>query len=74
MRDLLISLGIFLMILGVLLVLFGVISRFVPRLEELPPILYVQKTFNGVTVGTSPILIIAFIILYLVLWTIKLGK
>lgn len=71
MRDALISLGILLIIFGAIIVLFGIISRLIPKLEDLPPILYVQKSFDGVAVGTSPILIIALIILYVVLWSIK---
>lgn len=65
-------LGVFLMILGIIFVLFGVISRLIPKLDQLPPILYVQKTLDGITIGTSPIIIIALIILYIILWSIKI--
>jgi hypothetical protein len=74
MRDPLISLGIFLVILGGVLLALGLIGRVVPRLEELPPILYVQKTIDGVSVGTSPILIILLIVIYIVLWTAKIVR
>lgn len=74
MRDVLISLGTFLLILGVVLLVLGLVSRVLPKIEELPPILYVQKNFDGVTVGTSPIAIIALIIIYIVLWMAKIVR
>jgi len=74
LRDLLVSLGIFLVILGAVLLVLGLISRVIPRVEELPPILYVQETFDGVSVGTSPIVIIALIVIYIVLWMTRIVR
>lgn len=70
----LISLGMFLLVLGAVLLAIGIMTRFLPRLEGLPPILYVQKTFDGITVGTSPIVIIVLIALYLVLLVTKISR
>ncbi len=74
MRDVLLSLGTFLVILGVVLLVLGLVSRVLPKVEELPPLLYVQKTIDGVTIGTSPIAIIALIIIYIVLWMTKIVR
>lgn len=71
MRDVLISFGTILILLGAILVIIGIFGRVISRLESLPPIIYFQKTIDGVSIGTSPILILALIIVYLILWFVK---
>lgn len=66
-RDPFIGLGVFLIVIGLLLIALALASRVMPRLQDLPPILYVSTRLDGVTIGTSPIIIIILILVYLLI-------
>ena len=71
MREALNSLtymGILLIILGLIMVLIPLIERVGVRAEKLHPIIFIGRRFDGVFVGTSPLLIIVLILLYLFLF------
>ena len=61
-------LGILLIILGAALLLIPLVARMGFRLEELPPYIFMGKRFDGLYLGTSPILIAILIIVYLLLF------
>lgn len=64
-QDVLIRLGLALMLVGALIAGISLIAKYFPRLETLPPILYVSYKLDGLSVGTSPIAIAVLLIAYL---------
>ena len=66
-------LGILLIILGLILILIPLLARIGLRLENVHPLLLWGKRFDGVYIGTSPILIIIMIAVYLLLLFLRRG-
>ena len=58
-------LGIILIITGIILVLLPAILRLGLRVEKLHPLLFMGKRVDGIYIGTSPIIIIILIAIYL---------
>ncbi len=58
-------LGIILIITGIILVLLPAILRLGLRVEKLHPLLFMGKKMDGIYIGTSPIIIIILIAIYL---------
>ena len=58
-------LGIILIITGIILVLLPAILRLGLRVEKLHPLLFMGKKIDGIYIGTSPIIIIILIAIYL---------
>ncbi len=64
----LIFMGVLLILLGFILILIPLVERVGFRLENLHPLIFVGRRFNGLFLGTSPILLIIMLILYLLLF------
>ena len=64
-------LGIFLIILGIILLLIPLIIKLGIRIEEVHPLILIGKRLDGIYVGTSPILIIILLIIYLVIFLLR---
>ncbi len=64
-------LGIFLIIVGVMLVALPILLRFIPKLEEVHPFIFWWFKVDGVTVGTSPAFILAAVLIYLIILLVK---
>ena len=58
-------LGIILIIIGIILVLLPAILRLGLRVEKLHPLLFMGKRMDGIYIGTSPIIIIILVAIYL---------
>ncbi|MEM1944622.1 MAG: hypothetical protein QW756_02500 [Nitrososphaerota archaeon] len=58
-------LGVILIIAGALLILIPLLSRVVEGLERIHPLILIGMRLDGIFVGTSPIVIIALLIVYL---------
>ena len=58
-------LGIILIITGIILVLLPAILKLGLRVEKLHPLLFMGKKIDGIYIGTSPIIIIILIAIYL---------
>ena len=58
-------LGIILIITGIILVLLPAILRLGLRVEKLHPLLFMGKKIDGIYIGTSPIIIIILVAIYL---------
>ena len=58
-------LGIILIITGIILVLLPAILRLGLRVEKLHPLLFMGKKMDGIYIGTSPIIIIILVAIYL---------
>jgi len=58
-------LGIILIITGIILVLLPAILKLGLRVEKLHPLLFMGKKMDGIYIGTSPIIIIILIAIYL---------
>ena len=58
-------LGIILIITGIILVLLPAILRLGLRIEKLHPLLFMGKRMDGIYIGTSPIIIIILVAIYL---------
>ena len=58
-------LGIILIITGIILVLLPAILRLGLRVEKLHPLLFMGKRMDGIYIGTSPIIIIILVAIYL---------
>lgn len=69
----LIFLGIILIIIGVVLLILPIIARIGVKLEEVHPLILLGRRFDGIYIGTSPILIIILAALYLVLLFLRRG-
>ncbi len=65
--------GILLIIIGALLLIMPLIARIGVKLEEIHPLILFGKRFDGVYIGTSPLLIIIFTVLYAILLLLKRG-
>ncbi|MEM4021641.1 MAG: hypothetical protein QXI18_04650 [Nitrososphaerota archaeon] len=66
-------LGIMLMIVGAILLILPLIARMGIRLEEVHPLILLGKRFNGVYIGTSPLLIIIMAALYIAFLLLRRG-
>ncbi|MCL7384913.1 MAG: hypothetical protein LZ158_00900 [Thaumarchaeota archaeon] len=67
----LVFLGILLIIVGVILIALPILLRFIPKLEEVHPFIFWWFKVDGVTVGTSPALILAAVLIYLIILLVK---
>lgn len=66
-------LGILLIVLGIIFLLMPLLMRLGLRLEEVHPILLWGRRLDGVYIGTSPLLIIILIAIYLLLAFMRRG-
>ncbi|MEM0329521.1 MAG: hypothetical protein QXW02_03980 [Nitrososphaerota archaeon] len=66
-------LGIMLMIVGAILLILPLIARMGIRLEEVHPLILLGKRFDGVYIGTSPLLIIIMAALYIAFLLLRRG-
>jgi hypothetical protein len=66
-RDPLLLVGIGLVIAGAVLILGSLILRHLPELREVHPLLFVSVRVGDLTIGTSPLLILVLLALYLLL-------
>ena len=57
--------GIILIIVGMILALLPTILKLGLRVEKLHPLLFMGKKIDGIYIGTSPIIIIILIAIYL---------
>lgn len=60
-------LGILLIVIGAILILIPIALKSGVRLENVHPLLLVWKKLDGLYIGTSPILIIILVLLYIFL-------
>jgi hypothetical protein len=67
MRDPLLLVGIGLVLAGAVLILGSLMLRHLPELREVHPLLFVSVRIGDLTVGTSPLLILVLLALYLLL-------
>jgi hypothetical protein len=67
MRDPLLLVGIGLVLAGVILILGSLMLRHLPELREAHPLLFVSVRVGDLTIGTSPLLILVLLALYLLL-------
>ena len=63
--------GIILIIVGMILVLLPTILKLGLRVEKLHPLLFMGKKIDGIYIGTSPIIIIILIAIYLALTLLR---
>ena len=70
MRDPLMIIGIGLVLAGAVLILGSLVLRYLPELKEVHPLLFVSVRVGDLTIGTSPLLMLVLLALYLllVLW------
>ena len=66
-------LGIVLLIVGIVLILLPLIARVGIRLEDTHPLILLGRRFDGIYIGTSPILIIILVVIYVVLLLLRRG-
>lgn len=71
--SILVSLGIILIILGVTFLAVSLIVKLFPRLEDIHPLLILWFKTDGLSIGTSPILIIVAILIYLLILLLRKG-
>lgn len=64
-------LGIMLIIVGIVLLILPLIVRAGIRLEEIHPLILFGRRLDGVYIGTSPILIMAMVVIYVVLLLLR---
>jgi hypothetical protein len=67
MRDPPLLVGIGLVIAGAVLILGSLMLRHLPELREVHPLLFVSVRVGDLTIGTSPLLILVLLALYLLL-------
>jgi hypothetical protein len=67
MRDPLLLVGIGLVLAGAVLILGSLMLRHLPELREVHPLLFVSVRVGDLTIGTSPLLILVLLALYLLL-------
>lgn len=60
-------LGLLLIIVGAALIALPFLTRYLGDVEKIHPLLLIGVKLDGVYIGTSPILIIALVILFLLL-------
>lgn len=73
-REVLIPLtfiGIMLIIIGAVLLTLSLIAKAGVKLEEIHPLILLGRRFDGIYVGTSPLLIITLAALYIVLLLLR---
>ena len=58
-------LGIILIITGIILVLLPAILKLGLRVDKLHPLIFMGKKIDGIYIGTSPIIIIILVTIYL---------
>ena len=63
--------GIILIIVGMILALLPTILKLGLRVEKLHPLLFMGKKMDGIYIGTSPIIIIILIAIYLALTLLR---
>ena len=63
--------GIILIIVGMILVLLPTILKLGLKVEKLHPLLFMGKKIDGIYIGTSPIIIIILIAIYLALTLLR---
>ncbi len=63
--------GILLILIGLILVIFPFIMKLGIKLENIHPLLLVWRRIDGFYIGTSPILLIIFALVYLFLVFIR---
>ncbi|MCF3653073.1 MAG: hypothetical protein L2C94_002770 [Aigarchaeota archaeon] len=66
-------LGIVLVIVGIVLIVLPLIARVGIRLEDTHPLILLGRRFDGIYIGTSPILIIILVVIYVVLLLLRRG-
>ncbi len=66
-RDPLTLIGIALILAGAVLILGSVVLRYLPEAREVHPLLFVPVRIGDLTIGTSPLLILVLLALYLLL-------
>jgi hypothetical protein len=67
MRDPLTLIGIGLVLVGIILILGSLMLRHLPEVREVHPLLFVSVRVGDLTIGTSPLLILVLLTLYLLL-------
>jgi hypothetical protein len=67
MRDPLTLIGIGLVLVGIILILGSLMLRHLPEVREVHPLLLVSVRVGDLTIGTSPLLILVLLALYLLL-------
>jgi hypothetical protein len=67
MRDPLTLIGIGLVLVGIILILGSLMLRHLPEAREVHPLLFVSVRVGDLTIGTSPLLILVLLTLYLLL-------
>jgi hypothetical protein len=67
MRDPLTLIGIGLVLVGIILILGSLMLRHLPEVREVHPLLFVSVRVGDLTIGTSPLLILVLLALYLLL-------
>lgn len=66
-------LGIILMIIGVALLILPLIARMGVKLEEAHPLILLGRRFDGIYIGTSPLLIIILTAIFIALLFLRRG-
>lgn len=66
-------LGIMLIIVGIILLILPLIARMGVRLEEAHPLILIGRRFDGVYIGTSPLLLIILAAIYVVFLFLRRG-
>jgi hypothetical protein len=72
-REVLSLLGIMLVIVGLVLLILPIIARAGIRLEDIHPLILLGRRFDGIYIGTSPILIIILAAIYAALLLLRRG-
>jgi len=67
MRDPLTLIGIGLVLAGIILILGSLMLRHLPEVREVHPLLFVSVRVGDLTIGTSPLLLLVLLALYLLL-------
>jgi len=60
-------LGILLILLGLAVIAIPVLARYFTNLEKIHPLLLIGYRSDGLFIGTSPLLIIVLLLVYLIL-------
>lgn len=66
-------LGLILVIVGIILLILPLIARAGIRLEDVHPLILLGRRFDGIYIGTSPILIIILVAIYVMLLLLRRG-
>lgn len=65
--------GVILILVGVAFLLIPILAKLGLKTEELHPLILLGKKFDGVYVGTSPILILILVAIYILLALARRG-